>query len=255
MRRFTLLFSILVWLVLWGALKLVEPPIPASVITLFMTITTVTILVFVMADNERFQAFLNPLIRLLREDRLAIPRLACLIVLPLVTAYVTYERVRPRFEPGEARSVHPEAPTSFKLQGKDFDVLGARRPPELVWNDGSEVAQSNLKAGRRIYYRNCMFCHGDYLNGNGHFAEAFNPLPANFRDGGTIAQLEETYVLWRVATGGPGLPQGATPWSSSMPVWQDFLTEEEIWQVVGFIYHASGFEPRAKAEKAEGGEH
>ena len=78
-----------------------------------------------------------------------------------------------------------------------------------------------------------------------------NPLPANFRDSGTIAQLEETYVFWRIATGGPGLPDGATPWNSSMPVWQDFLTEEEIWQVVAYIYDASGYTPR-ESGSAEG---
>ena len=100
-----------------------------------------------------------------------------------------------------------------------------------------------------------MFCHGDNMAGNGHFAEAFNPLPANFRANDTIAQLEETYVLWRVATGGPGLPAAATPWNSSMPVWQDLLTEEEIWQVVGYIYHAAGHVPRAKGATEEGGGH
>ena len=110
-----------------------------------------------------------------------------------------------------------------------------------------EVNEENLAAGRRIYFRNCMYCHGDYLDGQGHFAETVNPLPANFRDGGTISQLQETYVYWRIATGGPGLPQGATPWNSSMPVWQDFLTEEEIWQVIAFIYAASGSTPRAAA--------
>ena len=82
----------------------------------------------------------------------------------------------------------------------------------------------------------------------GHFAEAVNPLPANFRDSGTISQLQETYVYWRIATGGPGLPQGATPWNSSMPVWQDFLSDEEIWQVIAYIYHASGSTPRVSEE-------
>ena len=126
--------------------------------------------------------------------------------------------------------------------GNDFDVLTARRPPEM------EVNEENLAAGRRIYYRNCMYCHGDNLSGKGHFADALNPLPANFRDGGTISQLEEGYVYWRVATGGPGLPQGATPWNSSMPVWQDFLSEDEIWQVVAYIYSASGSTPRTWEE-------
>ena len=76
-----------------------------------------------------------------------------------------------------------------------------------------------------------MYCHGDYLDGNGHFASSLVPIPANFQDIGTIAQLEETYIFWRVATGGPGLPNAATPWDSSMPVWQDLLTDDEIWQV------------------------
>ncbi len=66
--------------------------------------------------------------------------------------------------------------------------------------------------------------------------------------GGTISQLEETYVYWRIATGGPGLPQGATPWNSSMPVWQDFFSDEEIWQVVAYIYEASGSTPRVSEE-------
>jgi mono/diheme cytochrome c family protein len=156
---------------------------------------------------------------------------------------LTYSGVRPQFDPPfEARTIHPEPPATFKLNGKDFDVLGARRPP------GMEANEENLAAGKRLYYRNCMFCHGDYLNGAGHFADALNPLPANFRDQGTISQLEEGYLYWRIATGGPGLPQGATPWNSSMPIWQDFLSEEEIWQVIAFIYQASGSTPRTWGE-------
>ena len=56
--------------------------------------------------------------------------------------------------------------------------------------------------------------------------------------------LEEGYLYWRIATGGPGLPDGATPWNSAMPVWQDFFSEEEIWQVIAYIYAASGSTPR-----------
>ncbi len=156
-----------------------------------------------------------------------------------VLGWVTYNGVRPHFDPPfEARVIHPEPPATFKLNGKDFDVLGARRPPEM------EVNEENLAAGRRLYYRNCMYCHGDYLDGKGHFADALNPLPANFRDQGTISQLEEGYLYWRIATGGPGLPDGATPWNSAMPVWQDFMSEEEIWQVIAYIYAASGSTPR-----------
>jgi mono/diheme cytochrome c family protein len=240
MRRLVLPLSILSWLTVWAALKFgVQPPIPGQVMGLYMAITTVAILVFLVADQDRFQAFLAPLVLLLKEERLAVPRILSLIALPLLFGWFTYNSVRPRFDPPfEARIIHPEPPAKFKLNGKDFDVLTARRPPEM------EANEENLAAGKRVYYRNCMYCHGDYLNGAGHFATALNPLPANFRDQGTISQLEEGYVYWRIATGGPGLPDGATPWNSSMPIWQDFLSEEEIWQVIAYIYHASGSTPR-----------
>jgi mono/diheme cytochrome c family protein len=244
MRRPVLALSILTWLGVWAALEFgVRPPIPGQVMGLYMAITTVAILVYLLADPARFDAFLAPLVSLLREERLVVPRIALLVAIPLSLGWFTYTSVRPRFDPPfEARTIHPEPPATFKLDGRDFDVLGARRPP------GMEVDAENLAAGRRIYFRNCMFCHGDHLNGQGPFADAFNPLPANFRDSGTISQLEEGYVFWRIATGGPGLPQGATPWNSSMPVWQEFLSEEEIWQVMAYIYAASGSTPRTWEE-------
>jgi mono/diheme cytochrome c family protein len=240
MHRSVLPLSILTWLVVWAALRFgVQPPIPGQVMGLYMTITTVAILIFILADQARTQAFVAPLVALLRERRLVVPRVLMLVALPLLLGWLTYENVRPRFDPPfEARVIHPEPPGTFNLHGKDFDVLGARRPA------GMEVNEENLAAGRRLYFRNCMYCHGDNLDGRGHFADALNPLPANFRDSGTISQLEEGYVYWRIATGGPGLPQGATPWNSSMPIWQNFLSEEEIWQVIAFIYHASNSTPR-----------
>jgi mono/diheme cytochrome c family protein len=247
MQRLTLLFAVLAWGLILFALKLVDPPIPGSVLTLYMSIATVAILVFVMADESRFRAFYSPLLSLLIEKRLAIPRLVVLCCVPLLLGWAAYDRVRPTFEaPFEGRTIHPEPPSTFKFQGRDFDVLKTKNP----LREEAEAAhfEENLAEGKRVYYQNCMYCHGDHLDGKGHFAEAFNPLPANFRDSGTLSQLEEAYVFWRVATGGPGLPKGATPWNSAMPAWQDFLTEEEIWQVILYIYEASGSIPRTWEE-------
>jgi len=56
-----------------------------------------------------------------------------------------------------------------------------------------------------------------------------------------------------VATGGPGLPKGATPWNSAMPVWQDFLSEDEIWKAVLYIYAGSGSTPRTWEEGTHAG--
>ena len=110
--------------------------------------------------------------------------------------------------------------------------------PQLI-----EMARSNPAAfrqrvanGRRVYYENCFFCHGDLMQGEGMFAHALNPIPTNFQDTGTIPQLQESFLFWRIAKGGPGMPEEGGPWLSAMPAWEQFLTEEEIWDVILFLY-------------------
>jgi len=111
----------------------------------------------------------------------------------------------------------------------------------------------NLEQGRIVYYKNCFFCHGDALDGNGHYARGFNPPPANFQDPGTIAQLSESFLFWRIAKGGPGLPEASTPWDSAMPVWENFLSENDIWQVIMYLYQRTGHKPRVMDEGGGGG--
>jgi mono/diheme cytochrome c family protein len=108
----------------------------------------------------------------------------------------------------------------------------------------SPASMQAVKEGGAIFFQNCHFCHGDNLNGRGMFAFAFNPIPANFTDSGTIAQLQETFVFWRVAKGGPGLPREGFPWASAMPPWEEHLQTDEIWKVIAFEYWHTGFYPR-----------
>src|SRR5262245_37399006 len=93
-----------------------------------------------------------------------------------------------------------------------------------------------------------MYCHGGNLDGRGHFAFALNPQAADFAGPSTIAQLPEGFVFWRIANGGPGLPKESTPWNSAMPAWEDRLTEEEIWQVIFYLYETTGYPPRVMTE-------
>ncbi len=113
----------------------------------------------------------------------------------------------------------------------------------------------HFETGKRVYYQNCLPCHGDLLDGNGHYAHGFNPTPLSFQDPGNIAQLTESFVFWRIAKGGPGLPREGTPWNSAMPVWENFLTEDEIWSVIIFLYQQTGYQPRrweTESAKPEG---
>ncbi|NRA03166.1 MAG: hypothetical protein HRU00_11270, partial [Myxococcales bacterium] len=117
MRRLALPAAVFVWLAVWAGLRFgVRPPIPGQVMGLYMSIATVAILVYVVADQERTRAFIAPLVTLLKERRLAVPRLALLIALPLLLGWFTYDSVRPRFDPPfEARVIHPEPPAKFLL--------------------------------------------------------------------------------------------------------------------------------------------
>jgi hypothetical protein len=58
--------------------------------------------------------------------------------------------------------------------------------------------------------------------------------------------LRETFLFWRIARGGPGLPDEGGPWATAMPAWEKFLTEEQIWDAILFVYDYTGRRPRAK---------
>lgn len=84
------------------------------------------------------------------------------------------------------------------------------------------------------------------MAGDGMFAHALNPIPSNFTDPGVLPMFQETFIFWRVSKGGPGLPAEGGPWDTAMPAWENFLTTEEIWDVVMFLYDYTKFQPRAQ---------
>jgi len=227
-------------------------PVPRSVVLQYMFIALVGILIFVSSDELRWRTFKQPLHATLVDQDKRWLRLGLLVAIPVLLGFETYQQARPRVEaPIELRSIHPAPPGQITFRGKTMQLSGLENP---LRKTGSMA--DHLREGRRVYYQNCIPCHGDRLDGAGHFAHGFSPSPANFSDNGTIAQLTESYVFWRVAKGGPGLPREGTPWNSAMPVWENYLTEDEIWSVVLFLYDQTGWQPRrweaATATKAGG---
>jgi len=248
MRRWTFYIAAAVWLALLVGLKLgITPPMPASVLMIYMTIATIAILLFVAADEKRFIAFLRPLRSVFDGRAPKVVQVVVLVCIPLLAGWGAWLRMAPTCDaPFEPRVVHPEPPSYFGLHGKRIETAKLDNPLRVT--DTAQLGKLTTE-GKTIYYQNCFFCHGDALAGDGHFANAFSPIPANFRDVGTISMLEESFVFWRVATGGPGLPKGGTPWLSAMPVWQNFLTDEEIWRAILYIYAGSGSTPRTWDEE------
>jgi len=219
----------------------ISPPAPWSVVTLYMAIVLASVLVYISSDSDSWRAFLAPIVSTLGDDARRPIRMALLVLFPLGIGYYAFSQAFATAEaPPELRAVHPAPPASIQFRGKTLDIQGLENP---LRKDPAKL-EEHVRAGGEIYVKNCVYCHGDNLDGRGHFAHGFSPPPANFADPGTIAMLQESYVFWRIAKGGPGLPKESTPWNSAMPAWEDRLSEEEIWQVTLYLYAATGQEPR-----------
>ncbi len=218
-------------------MPLFTSPLPSSVISMYMILVTISILLYVSIYEDDYGKFYVPITSFIRGDEHDKPgrkmsRVAVLIMIPLFFGFRTYQNVQPNFEPPfPQRVIHPAPPGS---------AAGFVNP----YGDDEANHEKYVQEGRDVYFRNCVFCHGDKLDGKGFFAHALNVKPANFADPTTISMLMESFVFWRVKTGGIGLPEEATPWDSAMPRWELILTEEERWKAIMFLYDYTGWKPR-----------
>jgi mono/diheme cytochrome c family protein len=221
-------------------------PIPSSLMTMYMFFVVIGTLLVMTSTEEGAKELAAPIKALVEDPSKKNVRNVVFVVVPLIAGGMTYQKMLPTYEaPVELRTIHPAPPSTMKAYGKTYNLMTLENPYRKLQKENPEEFQKLVKEGGEVYFKSCHYCHGDKLDGRGHYAQGFNPLPANFQDVGTIAQLQESYLFWRIATGGPGLPKEAAPWLSSMPVWQDFLTEEEIWKVILFLYDYTGHAPRS----------
>ncbi|VAX11303.1 hypothetical protein MNBD_GAMMA26-882 [hydrothermal vent metagenome] len=220
--------------------------IPKSLLTMYMFFVVSGVFMVFTFNEEKTKELVAPIKALVEDPSLIKIRNIVFAVITLGVAYMTYQSQLPSLEPPlSARAQHPAPPSSLKAYGKRFDLSTLENPLRKLQTEDPEAFKEQVRAGGDVYVQNCQYCHGDKLDGKGPFAEAVNPLPVSFQDVTTIAQLTESYLFWRIATGGPSLPKEATPWISAMPVWQDFLTEEETWQVILFLFDYTGHKPRS----------
>ena len=177
-------------------------------------------------------------------------RWGLLLAYPLLVGFITWRMVAPTYPaPADTFTLHPAPPEGVA----DIEV-----PPWVA-----EPTAHVLERGQLLYEKNCLYCHGEKLDGKGPQAAGINyPIaPVSFLDPNTIASLPLFYVFWKASEGGL-----QNQFNSAMPAWGvgiyspeetvhtgDF-SAEEIWQVIAYVFHeaeikptAGGFEPEVHA--------
>lgn len=249
--------TLLIWAVAWwvGIYVLLRfgftAPIPSSVVSIYMGIVTLAILAYMSSSEARRQEVWGPLFRFMTEKRYATLLGVTVVALPALAAANVYVRMNaPLQPPFFARTVHPASPSEITVHDKKIDLDNGENPFLKLQTSNPDEFRKHVEHGREVYYRNCVFCHGDNMSANGMFVHALDPIPTNFSDKGTIAMLRDTFLFWRISKGGPGLPEEGGPWDTAMPAWEKFLKEDDIWDVILFLYDFTGQKPRAKEEAA-----
>ena len=247
--------SLLIWACAWwlGIYVLLRfgfaAPIPSSVISIYMGIASLAILAYMSSSQQRRDEVSGPLVRFMTEKRHTMLLGATVVAIPALAATNVYVQMNVPIEPPLfSRTIHPASPTQITVHDKRIDLDAGENPFRHLETTSPEEFRKHVESGRQVYYRNCVFCHGDNMSANGMYVHGLDPIPTNFHD--TIAQLRETFLFWRIAKGGPGLPEEGGPWDTAMPAWEKFLKEEEIWDVILFLYDFTGQRPRGREEAA-----
>lgn len=245
------------WIILWmtsvavyDISLLIRPPMPSFLIRMYTMLAAMAALIYLSVRDSNIDDLRSGLRNLLEGSELRAYRAVLLVLIPFWAAAVVLAKTGSEAaSPVYPRSIHPAPPDSSDFKGKSYAMATLENPYRAIEkSDPQKYAQAVLE-GKTIYYQNCYYCHGDHLDGKGPAATALIPRPANFQDPGTIAMLQESFVFWRIAKGGPGMPSSGHPWNSAMPQWEKMLSEDEIWKVILWLYSYTNQSPRTWAHE------
>lgn len=229
-----------------------DPPVPSSIATLYVLVTTVAFAVYLSSGDEATAAVSRAVRSVVLDPDKRLVRGVLGLTIPGAVAWAVHVALLPETEPPPSvRSAHPAPPMTIALGAhgdppRTLDVLRAENPYRGAREADPARYDAAVARGRVVYVQNCVFCHGDTLSADGQFALAELPRPASFVDPGILPMFVDGFFFWRIAKGGPGLPADGTPWDSAMPAWEATLSEDEMWSVLTFLSHESGYEPRRR---------
>lgn len=111
----------------------------------------------------------------------------------------------------------------------------ARPTPPASFLDlkSPKVSAADIKRGQQLYNINCMTCHGEKGMGDGPAASALDPKPEPLAV--NESTLSDAYMYWRISDGGQ-----SADFKSAMPAWKSILSDEQIWQIIGYLRDLGG---------------
>lgn len=152
-----------------------------------------------------------------------------LIALIALGAYFTYR--------GYIDMRADQEPSSLenKVAMSAMDASADRNAPDV--KNPVPATEENLVAGAKIYMNSCAGCHGLPSNPDPQFGRSFYPpVPQFFKDAPDMPENENFYVI-----------QHGVRWTG-MPAWNKTLTEQQMWQVTGFLNAIGKLPPAAQKE-------
>ena len=138
-------------------------PVPNTVLLQYMLTVAVGLLLWVSDNDERWAEFKAPFRSVMVDPDRKTARTILAVTIPALVAFATYGQVRPSVQaPPSFRAIHPANPSTITFRGRTIELAGLENP---LREDGN--LEEHYEEGKRIYYQNCLACHGDALRGRG----------------------------------------------------------------------------------------
>lgn len=116
----------------------------------------------------------------------------------------------------------------FACSEESFVVPQREVPTALL------TQEQTLRQGQVLFLQHCRECHGTLTEGRNQRAERFVPPAPDFHER-HYGQSDPAYLFWRIEEGKRVEPFRSR--GSVMPSWKPHFTEEQIWQLVGYLIH------------------
>ena len=99
-------------------------------------------------------------------------------------------------------------------------------PAQRAESNPSAPSEASVAAGRAIYSKNCLACHGTTGDGKGPVAARLGFTAGDFTRGAEMASRTDGELFWKIAQGGDPMPAFRR---------KGGLADPQIWDVVNYI--------------------